>query len=102
MVAGHQQLQVFSASEVGHFAKYLLTSSPYYSGLGALSLSEIKHAWANIRPALVYSLGALARLRPEPLPDGPSAFQFLVTAEGILGPLQIALLALAVRRKVMR
>jgi uncharacterized protein YjbI with pentapeptide repeats len=103
MMAGPKnELLVFSGSEVWHFAKYLLTSSPYYSGLRAPSLSEIEHFWADVRPALVYSLGALARLRPEPQPDGPSWFQFFVTVEGIVGPLQIALLALAIRRKVMR
>jgi uncharacterized protein YjbI with pentapeptide repeats len=52
--------------------------------------------------AAVYSLLAMARLNPEPGPDEPGLFQFLVGLEGILGPLQIALLALAVRRKVMR
>jgi uncharacterized protein YjbI with pentapeptide repeats len=50
----------------------------------------------------VYSLLALVRLNPEPRPEEPGVFQFLVGLEGILGPLQIALLALAVRRKVMR
>jgi uncharacterized protein YjbI with pentapeptide repeats len=52
--------------------------------------------------AAVYSLLALARLNPEPRPHEPGLFQFLVGFEGILGPLQIALLALAIRRKVMR
>jgi hypothetical protein len=52
--------------------------------------------------AAVYSLLAMARLNPEPRPEEPGLFQFLVGLEGILGPLQIALLALAVRRKVMR
>jgi len=52
--------------------------------------------------AAVYSLLALARLNPEPRPEEPGVFQFFVGLEGILGPLQIALLALAVRRKVMR
>jgi hypothetical protein len=50
----------------------------------------------------VYSLLALARLNPEPRPEEPGLFQFLVGLEGILGPLQIALLALAIRRHVMR
>jgi uncharacterized protein YjbI with pentapeptide repeats len=49
----------------------------------------------------MYSLGALARLNPEPKPT-PGLFQTLVIVEGIVGPLQIALLALAIRRKVMR
>jgi hypothetical protein len=50
----------------------------------------------------VFSLLALARLNPEPGPEEPGLFQFLFGLEGILGPLQIALLALAIRRKVMR
>jgi hypothetical protein len=56
----------------------------------------------DFEQALVYSLGAVARLNPEPRPTEPGLFQFLVIVEGLLGPLQIALLALAVRRKVMR
>jgi hypothetical protein len=59
----------------------------------------------NFWTALVYSMGAMVRLNPNPRPDpatDPGLFQFLVIAEGILGPLQIALLALAIRRKVMR
>ena len=56
----------------------------------------------DLGQALVYSLGAVARLNPEPRPTEPGVFQFLVIVEGLLGPLQIALLALAVRRKVMR
>ena len=56
----------------------------------------------DLGQALVYSLGAVARLNPEPRPTEPGLFQFLVIVEGLLGPLQIALLALAVRRKVMR
>ena len=50
----------------------------------------------------VYSLLAIARLNPEPRPDEPGLFQLLVGLEGIFGPLQIALLALAIRRQVMR
>jgi len=67
--------------------------------------SEFKHFGQGIGylwQAAVYSLLAMARLNPEPSPDGPGLFQFLVGLEGILGPLQIALLALAVRRQVMR
>lgn len=58
---------------------------------------SIGHLWQ----AAVYSLSALARLRPNPVPEF-GLFQLLVTLEGLLGPLQIALFALAVRRKVMR
>jgi uncharacterized protein YjbI with pentapeptide repeats len=59
---------------------------------------SIGHLWQ----AGVYSLLAMARLNPEPRPDEPGLFQLLVGLEGIFGPLQIALLALAIRRKVMR
>jgi uncharacterized protein YjbI with pentapeptide repeats len=61
--------------------------------------------------AFLYSLAAMVRLTGVPAmapltellqPSEPGLFQLLVTAEGILGPLQIALLALAIRRKVMR
>ena len=65
------------------------------------SASSFGQALEHSGQAVVYSLSAMARLNPEPKPD-PGLFQFLVTIEGILGPLQIALLALAIRRKVMR
>ena len=81
MLTGHQDLQV----AVQAFS-------------GADIRQGIEHAWK----ALVYSLAAIARLNPEPKPSAPGVFQLLVTAEGLLGPLQIALLALAIRRKVMR
>jgi uncharacterized protein YjbI with pentapeptide repeats len=67
-------------------------------------LHSAEHFWesaAHLWQAAVYSLSALARLNPNPRPDG-GVFQLLVTLEGLLGPLQIALFALAVRRKVMR
>jgi hypothetical protein len=70
---------------------YLLVPSSPFSGFSV----------PNFEEAIFYSLGAMARLNPEPKPD-PGWFQFLVTVEGLLGPLQIALLLLAIRRKVMR
>ena len=88
----------------------LLTIAVVFAGLymllgpNALQVSSasnpvqvMKHAGQ----AVVYSLSTMARLNPEPKPN-PGLFQFLVTIEGILGPIQIALLALAIRRKVMR
>lgn len=65
------------------------------------SASTLGQAIEHGGQATVYSLSTMARLNPEPKPN-PGLFQFLVTIEGILGPLQIALLALAIRRKVMR
>ena len=51
--------------------------------------------------ALTYSLGVMTLQKPEPRPVTTKA-QMLVTVESILGPLQAALFALAVRRKFMR
>jgi hypothetical protein len=51
--------------------------------------------------ALVYSLGVLSLQKPDPAPATATA-RYLVMAETILGPLQAALLALAIRRKFMR
>jgi hypothetical protein len=51
--------------------------------------------------ALIYSFGVMALQKPEPLPANKRA-KSLVLLETILGPLQAALLALAIRRKFMR
>jgi hypothetical protein len=72
------------------------------SSLRVLPIVGIWQALADAGQALMYSLGVMVRLRPEPIPKEMGLFQILVTVEGILGPLQIALLALAIRRKVMR
>jgi uncharacterized protein YjbI with pentapeptide repeats len=69
--------------------------------LQVLSASTFGQAMEHGGQAVVYSLSTMARLNPEPKPN-PGLLQFLVTVEGILGPLQIALLVLAIRRKVMR
>jgi uncharacterized protein YjbI with pentapeptide repeats len=75
----------------------LVPSSEFY----AIPPSNPGRVINDAGQAVVYSLGAMARLNPEPKPD-PGWFQFLVTVEGLLGPLQIGLLLLAIRRKVMR
>ncbi|MFZ0749362.1 MAG: hypothetical protein WAM70_08395 [Pyrinomonadaceae bacterium] len=51
--------------------------------------------------ALAYSLGVMTLQRPEPKP-ATTAAQTVVLLETILGPVQAALLALAIRRKFMR
>jgi hypothetical protein len=48
-----------------------------------------------------YSLGVISLQKPEPKPVTNLA-QIFVILETILGPLQVALLALAIRRKFMR
>ncbi len=50
--------------------------------------------------ALAYSAGVMMLQKPEPRPATPAA-QFFVILETILGPVQAALLALAIRRKFM-
>jgi hypothetical protein len=51
--------------------------------------------------ALLYSAGVMALQKPEPAPANKRAKLF-VLLETILGPVQAALLALAIRRKFMR
>jgi uncharacterized protein YjbI with pentapeptide repeats len=68
-------------------------------------VSSASDIWQGIdyaRQAAVYSLSALVRLNPRPQSEGLDWFQTLVIIEGILGPLQIGLLLLAIRRRVMR
>jgi uncharacterized protein YjbI with pentapeptide repeats len=81
-------------------ALYLLIveSSPFL----VFSTADIWQGIDYARQAAVYSLSALVRLNPRPQSETLDWFQTLVTIEGILGPIQIALLALAIRRKVMR
>jgi uncharacterized protein YjbI with pentapeptide repeats len=55
----------------------------------------------SLKRALTYSLGVMSLQRPEPRPLTTVAHT-LVTLETILGPVQAALLALAIRRKFMR
>ncbi len=51
--------------------------------------------------ALTYSLSVMSLQKPEPRPETTEA-QTLVAVETVLGPLQAALLALAIRRRFMR
>jgi len=76
----------------------LLPASPF----SVLSPSDVCQSIGCVGQAATYSLSAVARLIPAEPRLSPGSFQFLVTIEGILGPLQIALFLLAVRRKVMR
>lgn len=80
------------------FYLLLANSAPFW----VFSATDLWQGLNYARQAAIYSLTALARLTPKPEPDELGWFQFLVTLEGLLGPLQIALLLLAVRRKVMR
>ena len=55
----------------------------------------------KFKRALTYSLAVMALQKPEPKP-ATTAAQTVVLLETILGPVQAALLALAIRRKFMR
>jgi uncharacterized protein YjbI with pentapeptide repeats len=55
----------------------------------------------SFKRALTYSLGVMSLQKPKPDPATNTA-KALVTVEAILGPLQVALLALAIRRRFMR
>ena len=55
----------------------------------------------KFKRALIYSAGVITLQKPEPRPVG-MAGQTILTLESIMGPIQAALLALAVRRKFMR
>jgi hypothetical protein len=55
----------------------------------------------DFREAAIYSLGVMTLQKPEPQPGNKPAKTFALL-ETILGPVQAALLALAIRRKFMR
>ncbi|MDX6611374.1 MAG: hypothetical protein QOD75_560 [Blastocatellia bacterium] len=57
--------------------------------------------WEKFKTELTYSAAVITLQRPEPKPASRAA-QAAVLAETILGPLQAAMLALAIRRKFMR
>ncbi len=75
-----------------------VASSPFW----VFAAADVWQGIDYLGQALVYSMSALTRLNPRPQSEELDWFQTLVTVEGILGPLQIALFLLAVRRKVMR
>jgi uncharacterized protein YjbI with pentapeptide repeats len=73
---------------------------------GVVSSEERKASLVKAKPltgfeSLLYSASVMALQKPEPLPANKSA-KLCVLAETVLGPLQAALLALAIRRKFMR
>jgi hypothetical protein len=82
----------------------LVLFAALYVGLG-LSNWRTNAERATGRPrwsaALLYSAGVMTLQKPEPRPATDAA-QAVVMLETILGPVQAALLALAIRRKFMR
>jgi uncharacterized protein YjbI with pentapeptide repeats len=88
------------ASICATFAVLFMLIGP--ATLRVFPISDVQQSVGNAAEAMVYSLGSMARLNPKPAPDNPGLFQLLVILEGLIGPLQIGLFLLAVRRKVMR
>lgn len=111
--------RVFQAFAV--LAGIWFLSAVFYSGVGSVSgvgfarwepkvtsesdVATVKRddvgAPLSFSRALTYSLGVMTLQKPEPRPATPAA-QAIVLLETILGPVQAALLALAIRRKFMR
>jgi len=58
--------------------------------------------WRGFSKAVVYSLGVMSRQAERLSGSESTLLQSLVFVEGILGPLQVALFALALRRRFMR
>jgi uncharacterized protein YjbI with pentapeptide repeats len=82
---------------------WLLFTFVYWSGNETWWRQKPETAIARLTfpEALIYSAGVMTLQKPEPLPAIPLV-KALVLFETILGPLQAALLALAIRRKFMR
>jgi hypothetical protein len=81
---------------IGFAALYVLLG---FVAVQGLSLSgALQTTWQ----AVVYSLGVMTRQNPTLAAFEPVLLRSLVFLEGILGPLQIGLFALALRRKFMR
>ena len=68
---------------------------------GAIAKRDDMGAPLQFSRALTYSAGVMTLQKPEPRP-ATTAAQTVVLLETILGPVQAALLALAIRRKFMR
>ena len=76
-------------------------SQPPGESAGSLTNTDEIGAPLRFKRSLSYSLAVMSLQKPEPKPLTNTAHA-LVTLESILGPLQAALLALAIRRKFMR
>jgi len=82
----------------------LLVFAVFYLLAGVAEIREtsfigvLQGAWEEI----VYSGAVMTRQNARLAPSEPVLLQSLVFLEGLLGPLQIALFALALRRKFMR
>lgn len=78
----------------------ILATSTFLYTTSYCEFKDGKHGF-DVWEAISYSLRIMALQRPEPQPDNSFA-KAVVAFETILAPLQLALLALAIRRKFMR
>lgn len=76
-------------------------AAPAVSVAPAIGVEWLLQRLSRLPGAFLYSLGVMALQKPEPRPDTDAA-QAVVMLATILGPVQAALLALAIRRKFMR
>jgi hypothetical protein len=71
---------------------------------GYVQIQELSFSglWQGFRQAVIYSLGVMSRQTDKLTCTDCMLLRSLVFIEGILGPLQVALFALALRRRFMR
>ena len=86
---------------VGRAFVVLMAVMFLFAGLYVLTGHIRVRAWGDVLGAVNYSLSVMALQKPEPRAVA-GLTPLLVTFETILGPVQAALLALAIRRKFMR
>ncbi|MEK6336559.1 MAG: pentapeptide repeat-containing protein [Acidobacteriota bacterium] len=89
----------FFGQQNGQWWQAPQTSSP--PGAPAKASPEQSPQLLGFGEAVIYSAGVMTLQNPAPQPANPQA-KLLVLIETVLGPVQAALLALAVRRKFMR
>ncbi|HEX6044398.1 MAG TPA: hypothetical protein VFZ22_07910 [Pyrinomonadaceae bacterium] len=82
------------------FARTDVVVSPVATQQVAIPADEVGKP-LPLKKALMYSLGVLSLQKPDPKPVTDAA-TFSVILESVVGPLQAALLILAIRRKFMR
>jgi hypothetical protein len=100
---GERVLQAFLVSLAVLVLFAVLYVSPIAGGWEPRSNGSVGDVNLSTRfaTALTYSAGVMTLQKPDPRPTTPAA-QTLVLLETIFGPVQVALLALAIRRKFMR
>ena len=83
------------------YGQWWRSSQPTASTTAGSVAADRAPTLLGFRDAMVYSAGVMTLQKPDPQPANRRA-KTLVLLETVLGPLQAALLALAIRRKFMR